>query len=104
MFIIPLTSKARSPSPARQNRLQQKKKMGWYRLYLHTKFLNYEKNIQFCLYLLYSILSRQFVQHADAEINAPQIAPALCEMQLISAVILSTFMSIHFFELVKGNI
>ena len=47
----------------------------------------------FRLNSLYSILRKHFVQHADAEINVPQVALLLCEIQLISIIILSTFMS-----------
>jgi hypothetical protein len=57
-----------------------------------------------CLNTLYSIVNRHFAQHADAEINVPQVALVLCEIKLISVIILSTFMSFLFLELVKRNI
>ena len=50
------------------------------------------------------ILSRHFIHHADAGINVLQTVLALCEMRLITAIALSTFMSILFMELVKRNI
>ena len=64
--------------------------MGWYRLYVLTKFLILRKIYIFCLNPIYSILSRYF-QHADAEINVPQVALTLREMQQISVVIPNTF-------------
>ena len=45
----------------------------------------------------YSYLSRYFEQHADGRINVSQVALALCEIRLISAIIISKFMSILFF-------
>ena len=50
----------------------------------------------FCLNLLHYIHSRHFVQHADVELNVSQVALTFCEMQLISFITLSTFMSVIF--------
>jgi len=55
----------------------------------------------FSLSSLYSIPSRHFVKHTDAEINAPQAGLAFCEILLISDKILSKFLSVLFWSRLK---
>jgi len=71
-----------------------------------TKFLNIEKytdivRIYFILLEADSLCSQQ---HTSTIINVPQVVLVLCKIQLISAIIFSTFMSINFSGLVKKKI